>query len=48
VCSNGGWRTKGSNQNARKEKVSSDRMGMTLAEILHRGEGESVETISRG
>jgi hypothetical protein len=47
VCSNGGWKTKGSNQNARKESPQT-KMGMTLAEILHRGEGEPVETISRG
>jgi hypothetical protein len=33
---------------ARKARASQDRMGMTLAEIPHKVEGEPVETISRG
>ena len=49
--SNGGWGTEGSNQkvpDVRKARASQDLIGMTLAEIPHKGEGESVETISRG
>ena len=40
----------GSNQkvpDARKAKGSKDLIGMTLAEILHKGDGEWVKTISR-
>ena len=49
--SNGRWGTGGSNQkvpDARKARASQDPTGMTLAEIPHKGEGEPVETISRG
>jgi hypothetical protein len=41
----------GSNQkvpDARKARASQNPTGMTLAEIPHKGEGEHVETISRG
>ena len=31
----------------RKARASQDPMGMTLAETLHKGEGEPVKTISR-
>jgi hypothetical protein len=33
---------------ARKARASQDPTGVTLAEIPHKGEGEPVETISRG
>jgi hypothetical protein len=45
------WRTRGNNQkvpDARKPRTSQDLMGMTLAEIPHKGEEEPVKTISRG
>jgi hypothetical protein len=51
VCSNGRWGTEGSNQkvpDARKARASQYSMGITLAEIPYKGEGEPVETISRG
>ena len=35
-------------KHVRKARDSQDPMGMTLAEIPHKGEGEPVETISRG
>ena len=43
--------TGGSNQKVpdlRKARASQDPMGMTLAEIPHKGEGKPVETIFRG
>jgi hypothetical protein len=43
--------TEGSNQkapDARKVRASQDPMGMTLAEIPQKGEGEPFETISTG
>jgi hypothetical protein len=51
MCSNKRWGTGSSNQNVsdvRKARSSQDPMGMTLAEILQKGEGELVQTISRG
>jgi hypothetical protein len=51
MCSSGGWETGNNNQkvpDAREARASQDPTGMTLAEILHRGEGEPVETIFRG
>jgi hypothetical protein len=51
ICSNGGWRTGSRNQkvpDARKVRASQDPTGMILAEISHEGEGEPVETRSRG
>ena len=41
----------GSNQkvsDARKVRSSQDPIGMTLAEMPHKGEGEPVDTIARG
>ena len=32
----------------RKARASQDPMGMTLAEIPYKGEGEPIKTISRG
>jgi hypothetical protein len=46
-----GWGTGYSNQkvpDAKKARAFQDPMGMTLAEISHKGEGEAVKTISRG
>jgi len=51
VCSNGGWGTGGSHQqvlDARKARGFQDPIGMRLAEMPNKGEGEPVETISRG
>jgi hypothetical protein len=54
ACSNGGMGNCGgfgSNQkvpDARKARASQDPTGLILAEIPHKEEGESVETISRG
>jgi hypothetical protein len=51
VCSNRAWVTGGITQkvpDASKSKASQDPIGMTLAEIPYKGEGEPVETISRG
>ena len=50
VCSNEGRRTGSSQQkvpDARKAVVSQKPMGMTLAKIPKKGEGEPIETISR-
>lgn len=47
----GGWGTVDSHQkvpDARKTRGSQDPTGMRLAEMLNKGEGEAVETISRG
>jgi hypothetical protein len=51
VCSNRGWGTEVSNQKVpdiRRARVTQDEMGITLAEIPHKGNGEPIETISRG
>jgi hypothetical protein len=48
MCSNGEWGTGGSNQRVpdfRKSRDSQVPAGMTLAEILHKGKGEPVESI---
>ena len=51
VCSNGGMGTGSSHQkvpDARKVSGSQDPVGVRLAEIPIKGEGEPVETIFRG
>ena len=51
MCSNREWGTGGSHQkvpDARKARVFQDPKGLRLAEMPNKGEGESVENISRG
>ena len=49
VCNNGGWEQESNHQqvpDARRARTSQDTMGMRLAEMPYKGEGEPVETIS--
>jgi hypothetical protein len=43
----GNWVSNQKVPDARKARTSQDMMGMTLAEISHKGVGEPVKTISR-